>query len=302
MPDERGIDIARLMLWEERCTKYGRDFFTAVTYARNRMMPKLNPHDRLQVRELIGLLETARRLLQLAEKGCVKLRPSDRFDRLSDIQCKYINVGIWAVGALAVYDGDQAWLKEFTGRALGNPRLWQTLSKALVENHLRGWSDWRDAEDPYAWIKKVSHDIARQEAALDAPLRFGDGPAIPLDEVLIPAQSPTDVNRIDAAIDALLRDASPDVKAYGALFLQGFTHEEVRRRLGWLRKRAHRAAVAYRRHLKRARSSSANSKALRQEIDGMLHGDANRTVTRVTFRDNDKGRLHTYYEHRKPRP
>ena len=72
--------------------------------------------------------------------------------------------GIWAFAALVVYDGDEEALKNFTKAALLRRDEWPSLTMALVENHLKGQKDWRQADNATKWMRDVADKIARKEA------------------------------------------------------------------------------------------------------------------------------------------
>lgn len=168
----RGIDIAALMLHENRCGKFGQVFGAAIIYAR-RILRRLSVHDRAQVFELIELLEEVRKPLVPPLLGLVRLHPDDPLERLFHLQNRCIRVGNWAIAALAVYDDDQRALRNFSGIVRTSEEI---LARALVENHLRGWKDWRDPDkdgntrNPEAWIRSRAFEIAAEEAkSADAP-------------------------------------------------------------------------------------------------------------------------------------
>jgi hypothetical protein len=173
-------------------------------------------------------------------------------------------------------------------------------SRALVDCLLEDTKGWRDADNPLKFVADAAYNLARKEAREDAGLAFRNyatgarQAALPLEAVGDVADHSPDGDRYGKAIEALLRHAPPDVKAYGEVVLQGYTHEEARRKLTWYTKRAHKARVAYRKYLKQA-SSGPKAEALRQEIESLSNA-ASRTTCRVTFKDAE--RRQRYYEHR----
>jgi hypothetical protein len=164
--------------WQDNCGKYGGDFWTAIAYARNCMLRRLPPHHQAQVLGLIGLLEEIQKPLTPPILWRLKLHPQAPLDELFNYQKHCVQVGMWVVAELAVYDSDIEVLKDFSRRAFGPGPHWTyriggksisveklpVLSRALVENHLHGWTDWRTADDPQAWVARVARDIAQQQA------------------------------------------------------------------------------------------------------------------------------------------
>ena len=43
------------------------------------------------------------------------------------------------------------------------------IARAIVENGLKGWKDWRYAKDPQRWIGRVARDIASDIAVEEPP-------------------------------------------------------------------------------------------------------------------------------------
>lgn len=166
----QGIDVAELMAWEERCRTYGRDFWAILVYARSHMLRRCSAAERDYIDELVDLLEEAQKPLRPPILGLLRLHPHDPLDRLFNYQKRSIHVGVWGAAALAVYDDDRKALENFAARAVKDREAWPSLSRALIENRLHDWRDWRSAGNPEKWIARVTRHIQRQEAAdADAP-------------------------------------------------------------------------------------------------------------------------------------
>lgn len=262
---------------------------------------ELTIHDRARVGRVIAWLEEA--IAGLRNRGAWR-------------QC--IDAALLSHAALTVfYGGDAECLRLFARAILGSGTHWTfplqgrivpveklpSLSRALVDCLLEDTKGWRDADNPLKFVADAAYNLARKEAREEAAQAFRNyatgtrQAALPLEEVGDVADPAPDGDRSGRMIEALLRGAPPDVEAYGELILQGYTHEEARRKLSWYKKRAHKAEVAYRKHLKQARSGP-KAGALRQEIESL--SNASHTTCRVTFKDAE--RRHGYYEHRADYP
>jgi hypothetical protein len=311
----QGVDLAVLMEWWNRCENRARVFLAAIAYARNQMYRRLPAHDQAQVYDLISLLEKVRKPLTPPILCRLRLFPEDPYERLFNYQKRCQQVGIWAIAALAVYDPDPEALKNSARLALGSGvylsikmgsqhlqvEKLPVLSRALVENHLRGWRDWRDAEDPQAWIAGVARSIAKRVAWEEAPLAFpGEEeeeivPAVPLDDIVGTAAESSEVGAtvervysFDALKDEARRRGDLEVLAYIEGLEAGLKHPQIRAQMGWnkfdaskIRGRFHRLRDAAAEYVTRGAIS-----------------DASRTVFFETLHDGEKGREHGEWRHK----
>jgi len=290
------IDLADLMAWWDRCEKFAHDFWVVSLHARYRMLRKLSPQDRVQVLELVDLLDEARgplafHIMPLAEPY--------------DSQGWYIRVGVWATAALAVYDADVDALKIFTRLAFGDQtywdfkmpngqkisvEIWPVLSKALVESHLKGWKDWRNAKgDPQAYIARVARNIAWEQAQADA----AEANTIPLDEIAGTAAESSEAGvtverrfterSLAALIDAARAD--PDLASYVLLRVRGLKHKAARAQLGWTKSHAYNVQVRYLRLRKKLREWGTGAKYVERGVIS----DASRTTRYEVLEDGKLG-------------
>jgi hypothetical protein len=188
------------------------------------------------------------------------------------------------------------------------------LDEALVENHLRGWKDWRDAYSPIGWVKDRAEHIhecdhtqggyiREADALYRTPTRRRDGSAaslafdyqdtardvIPLEEVsdlplgvagmsLQPRYTWMSVERLEAAI----RDDG-DLSAYAQLRHRGWKRRHAWTRLGWQAKRGEAVDRRYRRLLEKIRASGFEYQNREIEMVGGL-SDASCTVVKERLR------------------
>jgi hypothetical protein len=290
------IDLADLMSWWDRCEKFAHDFWIISLYARYRMLRELSSQDRAQVQELVDLLDEARGLLAVHTKPLAELY---------DTQGWYIRVGIWATAALAVYDADKDALKNCTWLAFGNQthlefkmpngqkisvEIWPVLSKALVENHLKGWKDWRNVKgDPQAYIARVARNIAWEQAQAEA----AEANTIPLDEIAgtvaesseagITAERRFTERSLAALIDAARAD--PDLASYVPLRVAGLKHKAARARLGWTKSHAYNVQVRYLRLRKKLRECGTGA----EYVERGVISDASRNTFYEVLEDGKLG-------------
>ena len=306
------VDVAELLMWWDRCEKYAKDFWIAVQYARNQMLRRLSTYDRARVYDLIDLLEVVQKPLRLPILGRVRLHPNDPIEQLFNYQKHCIQLGIWTVAELVVYDGDEDALKNFAKKALGSGSYWTyeirgqrirveklpVLERALVENHLRGWKDWRNATNPQSWVADVARKIAEYQAEKEA----GRCPnPVPLDEILeTPAESSEHgvtvepLYSFDAFKDEARRRGDLEVLAYieglEARTHLGFkaAHREIRKQMGWDKFEASKIRGRF----LRLRDAAADF-VTRSPIS-----DGSRNAFFETFYDGERGRPHGEWKHK----
>ncbi|MCX6628583.1 MAG: hypothetical protein NTW28_13240 [Candidatus Solibacter sp.] len=280
---------------------------------------------------LIGLLEEIQKPLTAPILRRVKLHPQAPLDELFNYQKHCVQVGMWVVAELAVYDSDIEVLKDFSRRAFGPGTHWTyriegksisveklpVLSQALVENHLHGWTGWQNADDPQAWIARVARDIANQRAWEEAPLavrqRHADGtedvvPAVPLDEIAeTPAESSehgVTVERVydfGALRDEALRRGDLDLAAYidgmEAAATQTWdaraAHRQTRARLGWNKFKASDVRMRFQR--------LRDAAAVYVTRGHPAVSDASRNTFFETFYDGHRGLPHGEWKHKPPK-
>jgi len=304
------IDLAELLTWWERCAEYARDFWMAGLYARNNMLRRFPSH-RQQILELAALLDQVRRPLML---HAVRLRPTDSIDAFCETQNHCRTLGVWTTAALAVYDDDMEALKNFARIALCDGEKWPALSVALVENRLHGWTDWRQARDPQAWIAARARAIADDEGADgDAPdteAKAGDalGPrraTVPLEEIAgTPAESSDHGITVQLVYSFELKDEARrrgdlELVAYieglEAARAQGLdkrdAHRQVRKLMGWDKFAASKV---------RGRFERLKNEAAEYVAHGIV-SDASLNVFKEPLFGGSQGREHFDWRH-KPLP
>ena len=90
-----------------------------------------------------------------------------------------------ACAALTVYWGDPEIIQGHCNLLVGRGEQWAAFSKALTENSLKGWKDWRQHPTPLFWLKTVTDTIAEKESCDDTT----DMDVLPLEEI---AEMPAD--------------------------------------------------------------------------------------------------------------
>jgi hypothetical protein len=293
----QGIDLCKLMEWWDYCDQLAKHFRRVREYAYRGVLRRA-PQDTLYVYELIELLNHVISALEIP-CGPIPGQPKTIQDRVRwceyQKRCKY--VGVWSHAALAVYEADVVSLRIFSRAVLGKDEHWPYyLSRALVENHLRGWRDWRNSKDPQAYIARVARAIAEAEAKSAAPLEN-----VPLDEIInTPAESAElgvtvePVHSFEALKDETRRRGDLEVLAYieglEARTHLGFkaAHREIRKQMGWDKFEASKIRGRF----LRLRDAAA---------EYVTHGpisDASRTVVFEPFYEGEKGRWHGDWRHK----
>jgi hypothetical protein len=213
-------------------------FALVLEYARIRILPSkaLPDHDREQVTGLMEMLFHGVTLLSAQSVEIEFLR----------LQRRCLRDCIFAHAGLALYDQDIEALQEFSKAVLGDAKQYPAMSKALVENHLKGWRDWRNANDPAAWIGKVARAVIEKEQREDDP----DPSAIELDEA---AETPNEAiatrcftyQSIKELETAALSDN--DLHQYVSLRAKGNRPGAIRRKLGWDERKTEQVRGQFRR-------------------------------------------------------
>jgi hypothetical protein len=283
--------------WEDNLEQHAQLYAVAADYARKTMLLRrgLAAHDGEQITEIAELLEGASDWLSIRRKNIP----------LCMTQMRTRKLGRWAVAALAVYDDNEAALRNIAQLVVGKSSAWPQLSRALVENHLKGWRDWRQSEDPQKWVAKVARHLMNEDAELFPDTRLED-PEVPIEEILETAaefESSITVERrysFDGFKGEARRRNDWELLAYiealEAALAEGRNqrgaHRAARRALD-LNK--HKAS-AVRRRFKRLKEEAA-------EIVTQGHpamGDANRTAYFEPLDREGKGPCFGTWAHRKP--
>ena len=292
MPDRSRVDVNDAVQLTEHWNKYAeiaRHFDRIVTMAQKHVLAgNLSDHDSAQFQHWILMLEYTVDALRISLEKGISNTATGRIR-----QCYYhqrcVQVGIWIHAALAIYVGDIDSLRLFSRVLLRDEEQWPTLSKALLENALHGWKDWRLANDPQAAIALIARRILWREELEDTPfeeklfLRTDDeGFEIAPEDI---AESPAERYSLSDAVD---RD--PDLRVY-ATARQNLKHAAACKQLGWKRDST-RATAVQQRYLGWRRWIAD------QKQRGSL-SDASRTTFFETLHQGKQGRAHGVHQHKR---
>jgi hypothetical protein len=239
-------DLAEVMAWWDKAQDAARHFRGVNRYARAKILPSksLSVHDKAHVYELIELLEYGLKIL------------SERRVSLFERQRRCVKLCAFVHAALAIYDEDITALRKFSNFVVSDAEQWPALSKALVESHLRGWKDWRQANDPPAWVASVTRNISETERKDDQP----NAETLPLEEI---AEKPNEAVLVprftERSVSELIEAAShdPELREYTFLRARGWKTEAIRRKLGWSPEKAATVSKRFRRLRNRLRDQGA---------------------------------------------
>jgi hypothetical protein len=227
------LDVNNALQLKEHWDKYAEialHFENVATLAKNHVLiGSLGEYDAQQFEQWILLLESIIDALHISLQRGIPNTPEERI-RQCYHQQRCMQVGVWTHAALSVYVADIGALRLFTRTILGDEEQWPVLSKALLENALHGWNDWRNADNPKAEIARIARRIARKEKKADAPseektfLSFDESFDIAPEDI---ADAPVQT----FSLSAVLAD-DPDLLAY-AKARQTAKHAAACKLLGW---------------------------------------------------------------------
>ena len=273
----------------------------------------------VRVDELIDLLKDQIAALSVCGGG-VWLDPRTAKDRIAWCRHQHhaIRRSVAAHQELAVYDQDIDSLQMFAAAMFGagpwtyklsgthlTVEKWTALAQAVVQER------WKHADDPLAYVAKVSRTIAPKDAKVDAPFTLrnhttrGEEDTVPLDGIEgTPAEAGDAgvaverVHSFDALRDEARRRGDLEVTAYidglEMATAQGLdpkaAHRQTRKQMGWDKF----AASKIRGRFYRLRDAAAGD-----VVRGAV-SDASRNVFWETFYDGKKGREHGTWTHKKP--
>jgi hypothetical protein len=89
-------------------------------------------------------------------------------------QRRYVELCGCLAAAFAVIVDAPEEIHDFYGLVFAIDRSKEpALDEALVENQLRGWKDWRDADSPIAWVRHRAGDIHERDHTQGATSKRG---------------------------------------------------------------------------------------------------------------------------------
>jgi hypothetical protein len=204
----------------------------------------------------------------------------------------------------AVWAEQKTTLENFAQFIIGSPDKWQPLCSVLVENQLAGLNDWRQADSPVKWVKKVANPIAQKESrtrtyAVDP----ADEPDIvslekiaemPIDGLLQRKYSHQSVAELEAAA----KD-DPETAEYVACKVRNprWSPDAISRHLNWDEKRGKRVDRRYRRLRNRLKELGAGMQC-REYGPPPGISDANFTMYFEELFDGSRGRKAGVWQHR----
>jgi hypothetical protein len=158
------------------------------------------------------------------------------------------------------------------------------IAEALLENQLRGWKDWREAESPIAWVKDRAISIHERDhthggwvperdalhrppddktptaesLTFDYQEPFGSRDVVPLEEVSeVPGEAHAMPRLRSMAVNALIAAVhdDEDLHAYTKLRLRGHSPRAAWERLGWATNRGQAVDRRFRRLRQKLKAS-----------------------------------------------
>ena len=228
--------------------------------------PTLSPHQKAQIGTMISKLEEIARLFA----GPIT------YQRLPQLELAGRRFAAVLID-LAAWDGNDAALKFWAEELMGHASKSLLVAEVATVPLVKGNVAWTTAKKP------VPHFLAqatRYRAATEEQKYRPSRPEVPLEEAgepTVPAdESPGDrlADSFEKLKAALVDGADDEVKKNGAMVLERSLTPQIRRKLGWSKKRAQRVAVRCRRHCKKA-ARTRDAQALRQALTKGRH-DASR--------------------------
>jgi hypothetical protein len=199
-----------------------------------------------------------------------------------------------AVHTLAQWDDDRValefWEQQLQIASADVPRFRELITVPPLE----GEANWTGEATPLQYLGHVIRDQKRNEVRAAQLQRKKEVPLEAFVEPMLSGRAERPVDN-DQLIRAVLAKADAEVREYGELALRGYTEKEIRRKLGWYKKRVRRVEMRYRRYLKQAAATSATTLP-----DTPLHypTDASKTTLLRTFADPASGARRSYFEHK----
>jgi len=229
-------------------------------------------------------------------------------------QSRYVDLCGCLAAAFAVIVDDPEGIWDLSSLVFGMARSKQpALNEALVENQLRGWKDWRDADSPIGWVRERSSNIhehdhtqggnvrerdalyrtpeskrAADAVSLAFDYRGASRKVMRLEEIadlpgvaeisLTPRYTWMSVARLEADI----RD-DKDLRAYVQLRSKGWKRRAAWERLGWEANFGEAVDRRYRRLLAKIKGSGFEYEVRNIETDCGL-SDASCTVVKERLR------------------
>lgn len=240
--------------WWDQAEWFRRGYADFCSRIRHSLLGRAtDPSQRKAIWELATLIEDRisvfrARGFERRDGGLVPLYARD--------QMKAAKVCTSAFAALAVYWGDSGLIQSHCDTLTGHSENWAAFSRALTENRLKGWKDWRTAKEPFLWIKHVTYTNTVNEKEAD------ESDALPLEEV---AETPGDAIlerrytfRSISELEAAAKD-DPEMSEYIAAKIRypDWNRADLWRQLGWDARRGEAADRRFRRLRERVKNIGA---------------------------------------------
>jgi hypothetical protein len=142
------VDLCELLDWFSLMDQ-AYSTFTGICTLLRQTIPTKQGETAKRLRECLAAIEVIRPFLVFRNLDLIPHQ--QRWKDLCPVQ--FCEAMVWI--------GDEKCLRMMSECIAGTKDKWLPVSRALVENHLVGQKDWRDAKSPAKWVKTVANTIPR---------------------------------------------------------------------------------------------------------------------------------------------
>jgi hypothetical protein len=213
---------------------------------------------------------------------------------------------VMVVADLLICTGDVECIQILSRYIAGSAGKWPLFSRAVVENHLSGKKDWREANSPAKWVKTTTNNLADKEYwVLDHAVNPAERrDVVSVEEIAeLPVEAAFEPKYTQRSIAELEAAASEDadVKAYinAKVRYPDWQCQAIWNHLGWDEDRGKRVDRRYRRLRKRIRELGGGIQC-REYRPRPGISDANFTTYFEELFDGAQGRRTGVWQHRDP--
>jgi hypothetical protein len=140
-PDSNGkFRLSELLLWFDFMDDVLRNFTLICTFFRSQLASM--PKDAERARRIIAEIEARLPVFTRRDPSYIPVQQ----------RCK--DCCVMLVADLLICTGDVDCIQILSRYIAGSAEKWLSFSTAIVENHLSGQKDWREANSPAKWLKR----------------------------------------------------------------------------------------------------------------------------------------------------